>query len=82
MKRFKNARMGLSAGVPDFVVVTKNNVIWIEMKRKANYKVSKDQLSWIEALTNAGQIALVCHGVEEAMDAVKIVLSKGSSNRT
>lgn len=66
--RLKHARQGLRPGLPDLLVIVKNKVVWIELKRckPAQSRLSDAQKVWITALRNAGCVAQVCYGAEEA----------------
>lgn len=70
--RRRNRMEGLVEGVPDMIVVLKNKVLFIEMKRekiKGVYpKTTPAQKAWVEALnnTNGNVFAKVCYGFEMA----------------
>lgn len=65
--KMKNKRLGVRAGVPDLMVIVKNNLIFIEMKREKRGVVSKFQKEWIQALNKCiGVQAFVCAGFEQA----------------
>jgi hypothetical protein len=59
--RKKNGRMGLSSGVPDYIIVTnRRKILFIEMKKKGG-RVQESQNVWIKALSdNPGVAAKVC----------------------
>ncbi len=60
---------GVKAGVPDIVLPVqkgKYGALFIELKRKQNGKMSKHQQSWIDALNDAGNLAVRCDGFEAA----------------
>ena len=70
--RFKE--LGVMAGVSDvFLPVARNGChgLWIEMKRLRSGRPSKDQLEWIENMIKQGYAATVCHGWEQAKDAIE-----------
>lgn len=74
----KFRREGLRAGVPDICLpIGRNgfNALYIELKRIKGGKVSEDQKSWIEALNEAGNKAVVCRGWEKAAEVIKGYLS-------
>lgn len=58
---------GVVSGVPDLCCILPNGlIIWIEMKKKKNGRVSKEQKE-IHSIFNAhGQKVHVCNGWEEA----------------
>jgi hypothetical protein len=75
--KMKNKRMGVNAGVPDLMVIIKNKLIFIEMKRQKGGQVSEYQKKWIEDLNNCeGVSAFVCNGYDEA----KAVIDKYATN--
>lgn len=60
---------GMKAGVPDIclpVARGKYHALYIEMKRAKGGRVSDAQKWWIEHLNAAGNLAVVCHGFDEA----------------
>ena len=62
-----NKRMGVSAGVPDYMILLKRGkLLFVEMKRLHGGAVSVEQTQWIEALRFAGHAAAVCCGFEVA----------------
>lgn len=71
MMGVRNKQMGLSPGVPDYIVIVDDNLIWIEMKRTKGGVVSEYQKGWIEALEQAGQTVRVCKGADEAIDFIR-----------
>lgn len=62
----RNKRLGVSRGVPDYMILTNKEIVFIEMKRKSGGIVSPEQLSWIKALSGLGYIAMVAKGFDEA----------------
>lgn len=68
VQRIKNARAGVVAGVPDFLILLPGfGVCWIELKRQKRGRTSPEQKAWIDALNALpGQFAAVCNGYEEA----------------
>lgn len=67
---------GVRAGFPDFVVVAKGKVLFIELKRVKGGKISEAQQEWIDALCAAGAIAGVCKGAEEAIKFIEAAVAK------
>ena len=72
----KNQALGTSAGFPDYIIVGKYKLIFIEMKRIRGGRVSPQQQAWIDTLTSAGQAASVCKGFEEAKAFVEAQLNE------
>ena len=68
----KNKNEGVKPGLPDYILIINYKLIFIEMKRidKNLSKISKYQSTWIENLKNAGIIAVVCFGFEEAKKVI------------
>lgn len=73
-----NAVDGVSAGFPDFVIIAKGNVIFIELKRTKGGTVSPAQKEWIAAFETAGANVAVCRGADEAINYVKMVTARES----
>ena len=69
--RLKNE--GVSSGVPDLFIPSLR--MFIEMKDVEKGVVSKEQEEWLKYLASVGYSIAVCHGCEEAKDAVKAVIS-------
>jgi hypothetical protein len=63
--------MGSPAGLPDYIIIICNILVFIEMKAPKG-KLSQHQKDWLDALKEAGEYGFVCYGFEEA----KIVLDK------
>lgn len=75
--RAKNTRLGLRAGFPDLVVVTKRpngelRLLFLELKREKGGTVSKEQDAWIRLLCAVSKsvTAKVARGYSEARSAV------------
>lgn len=68
--KIKNKKMGVRQGIPDYVIITTKNVLFIEMKRKKGGVVSKTQMEWIEQLGSVNIPAYVAYGADEAMEIV------------
>jgi hypothetical protein len=66
-----NRDLGVVKGVPDLFVIVKNRLIAVEMKRTKGSVTSPEQVEWIKALNDAGVIARICKGVEEAIKFVE-----------
>ena len=69
-------RIGVKAGVPDLhlpVARGPYHSLYIEMKTDKG-KARKDQDEWIQALKDQGNMAVVCHGAEEAIATIKVYL--------
>lgn len=67
-------KRGVKAGVPDIFVAIPNqgwHGLFIELKRKTNYKVSAKQQEMIKLLLNQGYLAHVCLGWEDAKNKIE-----------
>lgn len=70
---------GLRKGVPDICLPVPNmryTALYIELKRKNGGRLSNEQRGWIDALNRVGNLAVVCHGFEEARDTILEYLKK------
>ena len=73
-QKIKMKKAGFSKGYPDFTVITRQGLLFIEMKRakKSLSHISDEQKEWLEALQGlSGVEATVCWGADEAIDFVK-----------
>ena len=76
----KQKAMGKCAGVPDYIVVTKKKVLFIELKRQKNERgtttscVAPDQKLWISALNDANCPSQICYGSGQAINFVQSML--------
>lgn len=64
---------GLKSGVPDIclpVARGEHHGLYIELKRRKNATVTKQQLEWIEDLVAQGYVAAVCRGCDEAISLI------------
>ena len=71
-------RKGVKAGVPDLCLPIARkgyNGMYIELKRSDGGRLSDEQKWWLEELTMQGYAAIVCHGADEAIRAIKDYLS-------
>ena len=62
-------QQGMKRGVPDIclpVPAHHYTALYIEMKRRDGGRVSNEQHGWIQALNRVGNLAVVCHGWDEA----------------
>ncbi len=69
----KLKKMGLKAGVPDFVILTKPpfrpeaRSVFIELKRKKGGRVTPAQDKWHRALVTEGHIVIIARGFDDAL---------------
>jgi len=77
----KMKSMGKQAGVPDYIIVMKSKVLFIELKRQKNENgttassVSPDQELWVNSLNNANCPSKICFGSGDAIRFVQENLS-------
>ncbi len=76
--KLKNKRMGVSSGVPDYLIVFPHKIIFIELKREKGGVLSQSQKVWIDALNKASTEAYVCKGFTEAKEVIDQCLMKQS----
>jgi len=67
----RNKQEGVKRGVPDYIVVTSKDVVFIELKVKKGGVVSAYQKQWIGALQDKPCYAAVCKGANEAIEEIK-----------
>lgn len=67
----RNKRNGVSPGFPDFLIVIKDKLIAIELKRQKKSWPTSEQLDWLIALESCGIIGRVCKGFEVAKDFIE-----------
>lgn len=68
----RNRQLGVRSGVPDLclpIPAGGYHGMYIEMKTLAG-DTSENQDRWLSALNGFGYLAVVCHGWEEARDAI------------
>lgn len=68
----RKKRMGVSPGVPDFMIVTYKRLIFVELKRQRGGSLKPEQKEWLDALAALGVIeTCVARGAEEAITFVE-----------
>jgi len=71
-QKAKNKAEGLRPGLPDLLVIVKDHLVFIEMKRVKGGRVSEHQETWIAALNDCKSVqAFVCYGADEAMNLIE-----------
>lgn len=73
-------KTGVKAGVPDICVPVARGTfhgLYIELKRKRNYKVSPYQKKWLEILNENGYCAKVAYGFEDAKSIIETYFKEG-----
>lgn len=64
---------GLKSGVPDICLPVArggHHGLYIELKRRKDSEVTKEQLEWIADLVAQGYVAAVCRGCDEAISLI------------
>lgn len=78
-QKSRNKAVGVRPGVPDYLIVTNNTVLFLELKRPKGGVLSKFQKVWLEALPGKQTEANVCAGFDAAKVWIESVLKKGAS---
>jgi hypothetical protein len=73
-QKTRNKKMGVSSGVPDYLILTKSRLFFIEMKRKKSGKVSDEQLMWLGAILSCDIRAHVANGFDEAKSIIDTLI--------
>lgn len=61
-------RAGVSKGFPDYLIIYKGKLVFIELKRRKGGRVSLEQKEWLEVLNNVdNSVARVCNGADDAI---------------
>jgi hypothetical protein len=68
-------REGLRAGVPDYLIVVNNRILFVELKRQKGGSASPEQKDWLWALQAAGAYTTVAKGALEAQRFVEQYLT-------
>jgi len=67
----RNKAMGVSKGVPDYLILLNSEPIFIEMKRLKGGTLAPEQKEWIKDLDELGVTAKVCKGFQEAKTFIR-----------
>lgn len=70
-QRFRNKKLGVSSGFPDYLIVGRVKAITIEMKRVRGGSVTLQQKQWIADLNEVGIPSFICKGFDEARKVVE-----------
>lgn len=71
-------KQGVKAGVPDIHLPVPRSgyaSLYIELKRERGGRASEEQISWINALNNAGNAAMICEGCDIAWKVILAYLN-------
>jgi hypothetical protein len=62
-------RIGKNRGVPDYVVIVRDRLVFIELKRIKKSIVKPEQITWIDALNKCpGVHAFIAYGAADAVE--------------
>ena len=64
-------RLGKARGVPDYMILVNNRIVFVELKRQKGSVVSPEQKNWIEQLRQCGAVAEICYGADEAITLIE-----------
>lgn len=74
-QKLNNKLMGLNPGLPDLLLIVNKKLIFIEMKRRKNYKISEHQTEWIDKINECeGAAAYIAYSCDEAINIVEHIL--------
>lgn len=73
-QKSRNKAQGVKSGVPDYIIVTQNNVLFLELKREKGGVLSPTQKTWLQVLPDKTTLATVCHGFEECKTYLDTIL--------
>lgn len=76
--KMRNKKLGLQAGLFDYIIVLPDGVLFLEMKTEHKGVVSPAQKVWLEKLHQAGQRAYIAHGFTEAKEIIDSCLKNGN----
>lgn len=66
-QKLKNKRMGVKSGIPDYIILGNQKLIFLEMKRIKGSNTSEAQNEWIKELSKYhGVHSAICKGFDEA----------------
>lgn len=69
--KMRNKQEGVNRGVPDYIVIVRGRVVFIELKRIKKSTVSPEQVEWIDALNQCpGVSAFIAYGWNDAVDKI------------
>lgn len=72
----KNKALGVSSGFPDYIILTRDKIIFLEMKREKAGLISDKQIKWLLNLDSYDNtIARAAHGFKKAKKLIDEVLS-------
>lgn len=75
-QKSKNKRMGVKSGVPDYIIVTKDKVIFLEMKRKKGGTLSATQREWLANTAGKKTQSVRCNGFDHAKSYLELEIAE------
>jgi len=75
----KNKLKGVRAGVPDYIIVIKGRVVFLELKREKGGVVSQDQKEWLAAVDDKLTVATVAKGYQAAKDFIDRIIERNEN---
>lgn len=71
-QKIKAKALGVSSGVPDYLIIHKNKLLFVEVKRKKGGRLSDEQKEWLQALANTESATVaVVKGFEEFVELIE-----------
>ena len=67
-------RAGTSKGFPDYIVIVKDQLVFIELKRSKGGRVSPEQREWLEALSKTEAHCIIARGAHEAIEYIETLI--------
>jgi len=73
--RMKNKRMGVRKGFPDYAIIVKDMLVFVELKRIKGSKIAPEQLRWNEELNKInGVVAIIARGADQAIKYIENII--------
>ncbi len=76
--KMRNKRMGVHKGVPDYLILVKDKIVFLELKRRLGKQggkngtvVSPEQRVWLTELAKRGAETLVAYGAGQAIEYIE-----------
>lgn len=70
--KMKQKQEGVRRGVPDYIIITNKEVLFIELKRIKGSTISHEQQDWIIGLKNKKTKAKICEGFDKAKEFIEM----------
>lgn len=75
-QKAKQKREGVKPGFPDMVIVFKDRVLFLEMKKKKGGTVRENQWEWLTSLADKNTTSAVANGFDEAKEIINNLLER------